>query len=355
MYCLTVKGLDAKRNALTKELDYGIVGNREYFGEYLKEWLYNTQFVNKKPSTKEMYDGLFRNYIKNSPLYSIKLGDMTALDIQDYYNSLVKKNKTSVDTVKAIHKIIAPCIRYAYNNNKIFKDFSKSVVIPRVQGKTDEIDEVNPFTREEQKFFIKAISGEDLEALYITAMDTGMRQGELFALTWDDIDFKKGTIRINKSYKLVKDIESGSYSGIVDDPKNYGSIRTIPIPKHLSKVLTKHKIDQKAHKLKMANLYLDKNLVFCNIFGNYLDSSNVLKNFKKVLAANNLPEKKFHDLRHTYATRLFELGENAKTVQKLLGHRNLNTTLNTYTHVLDAMKEQAVTKIDDLYERWGSE
>ena len=75
---------------------------------------------------------------------------------------------------------------------------------------------------------------------------------------------------------------------------------------------------------------------------------------KKILDKNNIQEKRFHDLRHTYATRLFELGENPKTVQKLLGHSSLSITLDTYTHVLDAMKEQAVSKIDDLYESWGT-
>jgi len=104
----------------------------------------------------------------------------------------------------------------------------------------------------------------------------------------------------------------------------------------------------------MANLYNDNNLVFCNIFGNYLDSSNVLKIMKKILDKSNIQEKRFHDLRHTYATRLFELGENPKTIQKLLGHSRLAIILDTYTHVPDAMKEQAISKIDDLYKSWGT-
>jgi len=120
------------------------------------------------------------------------------------------------------------------------------------------------------------------------------------------------------------------------------------------KRLRQYKIGQNEHKLKMANLYNDNNLVFCNIFGNYLDSSNVLKIMKKILDKNNIQEKRFHDLRHTYATRLFELGENPKTIQKLLGHSRLAIILDTYTHVPDAMKEQAISKIDDLYKSWGT-
>lgn len=99
----------------------------------------------------------------------------------------------------------------------------------------------------------------------------------------------------------------------------------------------------------MANLYNDKGLVFSNEFGNYLDPSNVRKRYKRILRKNNITNKTFHDLRHTYATRLFELGENPKTVQMLLGHSSISITLNTYTHVLESMKVKAASKLNDLY------
>lgn len=354
LYDPTVKGLTSKIKNATKELDWGIVGNKEYFGEYLKEWLYITHLTNKKPSTKERYDGVFRNYIEGSPIYSIKMCDLSALDIQGYYNDLIKKGKT-VSNVTIIHKLVAPCIRYAYNNNKLIKDFSKAIMLPKVLNNIERSEDVDPFTIDQQKAFLIAIEDDELEILYITALDTGMRQGEMFALTWKDIDFTNKQISITKTYKVVRNIETGKQEGIINEPKSKQSIRTIPIPAHLLKKLNQHNKDQKELKLMMANQYHDKNLVFCNIFGNYLDSSNVLKSMKKILDKNYIQEKRFHDLRHTYATRLFELGENPKTVQKLLGHSSLSITLDTYTHVLEDMKEKAVSKIDDLYKSWGTE
>lgn len=185
--------------------------------------------------------------------------------------------------------------------------------------------------------------------LFITALDSGLRQGELFALTWNDIDFNNKCITVNKSFKSIKNIKTNKYENIIQTPKTDKSIRVVPIPGRLTDKLKQHKLSQKTQRLKMSNLYENNNLIFCNKFGKYLDSGNVLKKFKKILKDNKLEVRKFHDLRHTYATRLFELGEEPKTVQTLLGHSNISITLDTYTHVLDNLKEKAVSKLDNLY------
>lgn len=346
IYATSVKQLDYKIKTLTNELDYGVSNNKEYLGVLFKDWLYNTHLINKKPATKERYDGVYRNYVENSPIYGIKLKELSASDIQIYYNDLIKDGK-SVSSIRALHKLIMPCIRYAYDNNKLIKDFSRAIVLPK-ENCLYKADEVQPFTIEEHFKFIEAINGHALRMLFMTALDTGLRQGELFALTWNDIDFKNKRIDINKSYKSVKNIETGKYEDIVQSPKTKNSIRTVPIPEHLINKLQHYQLNQKLLKQKMANLYSDKNLVFCNMYGNYLDSSNVLKKYKKILKDNYIEERTFHDLRHTYATRLFELDENPKTVQKLLGHSNISITLDTYTHVLENIKVKAVSKLDNL-------
>lgn len=340
IYANTVKELDEKIKKITKELDLGVSDTKEYFGAFLKEWLYNTHMTNKAASTKEKYSGVFKNYIEHSPIYNIKLIDLSAADIQNYYNYLIKKGK-SPSNIRTLHKIINPCIRYAYNNNRIIKNVSSSIVLPS-NKKLEKSKEVKPFTLEEQFKFIEAIKDDDLEMLFLTALDTGLRQGELFALTWNDIDFENKCIKVKKSYRKVKNIDNGKREEVVGPPKTKNSIRNVPIPEHLIIKLKKYRIKQKALKLKMSNLYNDKNLVFCNMYGNYLDGSNVLKRFKRILKNNGIKEIKFHDLRHTYATRLFELGENPKTVQELLGHSDISITLDTYTHVLDDVKENAV-------------
>lgn len=354
IYSTSVKDLESKIKSIVNELDNGISNNKEFFGSFFKDWLYNTHLVNKKPSTKERYDSIYRNYIENSCIYNTKIKDLSASDIQNYYKDLVSAEK-SIAAINNLHKLIAPCIRYAYNNNRIIKDFSRAIVLPKDEEdkKLNSISEVKPFSLAEQMKFLEAIKGHELEMLFIAALDTGLRQGELFALTWKDVDLDNACINVNKSYKGVKNIDTGKYESITQTPKTNNAIRIVTIPSHLVNKLKQYKLSQKALKLKMGNLYQDNKLVFSNEFGKHLDSSNVRKRLKKLLISNGLADRKFHDLRHTYATRLFELGEDPKTVQTLLGHSNISITLDTYTHVLDNMKEKAASKLNDLYASMG--
>lgn len=352
LYGSTVRELEEKIRDLKNELNNNITDNKEFFGVFFKDWLYNTHMNDKKAATKERYDGIFRNYIENSPIYYIKLKDLEPSDIQNYYNDLVSNGK-SISVINNLHKLIAPCIRYANISNRILKDFSKAIVLPKTSQNLSKSNDVLPFTLDEQLRFIEAIKGNDLEMLFITALDTGLRQGELFALTWNDIDLKNKAIYVNKTFKRVKNTDTGEYENIIQTPKTKKSIRVVPLPAHLIDKLRQYEIQQKELRIKVANLYEDNNLVFCNCFGRYLDSGNVLKKFKKIIKENDIPIRKFHDLRHTYATRLFELGEDPKTVQVLLGHSNISITLDTYTHVLDSLKDNAISKLNDLYNKVG--
>ncbi|WP_261776569.1 site-specific integrase [Clostridium botulinum] len=188
--------------------------------------------------------------------------------------------------------------------------------------------------------------------LFVTALYSGLRQGELFALTWNDINFEKAYIDVNKTYRYIADVtrtgRTGGYSSI-QTPKTPKSIRKVPIPQFLIKMLLQYRNEQRLLKIKYADVYEDHNLVFCNKLGAYLVDSTVGRQYKIILTNNNIPLRKFHDMRHTFATRLFELGEEPKTVQELLGHSTVSITLNTYTHVLESVKQQAISKLDELH------
>lgn len=362
IYAPTVKELDQKIRTIRNELENNIVNNKDFFETFFSNWLFDVRFSTLKPSTKERYEGIYRNYIKDSALSKIKIRDISLNDIQEYYNKLIKSG-SSVSSILALNKLLAPCIRYAYNNNILIKDFTGAIVLPKEdqQTKLNKASKVQPFTLDEQQRFISAIKGHELEMLFLTALNTGMRQGELFALTWKDINFQEYYIDVNKTAKNVADVsrEGRKHSKvIIQTPKTINSIRRISMPSALSEQLRQYKLKQSEHRLKLANLYDDNDLVFCTIYGKYFDSSNVRKRMNKIIDSINSNEsdkskiikhRKFHDLRHTYATRLFELGEVPKTVQKLLGHSDVSLTLDTYTHVLKDMEVMAASKLNDLY------
>lgn len=352
VYATTLKELEKKVKKIKLELDNNIINTKELYLNFFSKWLFEIHFVNKKSSTKEKYEGLYRNYIKTSnELKKIKLKDLDLDIIQTFYNNLFESG-ISESIIKNIHKLIAPSIRFAFFNNMILKDFSKGLVIPKSHTITNNSSSVIPFTLEEQFRFIKAIKGHDLECLFLTAINTGLRQGELFALTWDDLDFAANLIEVNKSVKGITEVDEngrGTYKLLLQSTKTEKSTRFVPIPLFLKNKLLLHKEFIEQHKNRIANLYEDKNLVFPNSFGNYLNASNVRKRFKKILDDNDLKKIKFHDLRHTFATRLFEVGEEPKVIQELLGHSNISITLDTYTHVLDKMKVKAISKLDSLY------
>ncbi|NFO32462.1 site-specific integrase [Clostridium botulinum] len=353
LYGRTVKELEDRIKQRKYELEHDIVNNKECFETFFTDWLFDIHFSHLKPSTKENYEGVYRMYVKNSSLSKIKVKNLKLIDIQKFYNSLVS-NGCTIIRIKNIHKIIRPFIRYLYANNIIIKDFSSSIILPKEDEKTKLAKEnkIIPFTREEEKTFLSAIKDHHLEMLFVTALYSGLRQGELFALTWNDINFEKAYIDVNKTYRYIADVtrtgRTGGYSSI-QTPKTPKSIRTVPIPQFLIKMLLQYRNEQRLLKIKYADVYEDHNLVFCNELGAYLVDSTVGRQYKIILTNNNIPLRKFHDMRHTFATRLFELGEEPKTVQELLGHSTVSITLNTYTHVLESVKQQAISKLDELH------
>lgn len=148
------------------------------------------------------------------------------------------------------------------------------------------------------------------------------------------------------------------HSTMIQTPKTIKSTRKVFIPLSLTEQLKIYKFKQLEQKSRLVDLYQHNNLIFCTKFGKYFDSSNIRKRLNKIIHTINSNEndkskiiklRKFHDLRHTYATRLFELGEAPKTVQQLLGHSDVSLTLDTYTHVLEGVKIMAASKLNNLY------
>lgn len=349
IYANSVSEMEEKIGKAKKEMDGDLSTDTQPFGEFVKYWLYQVHLVDKKPSTKESYDNKFRKYIEHSPVSKVQLKKLTPKKIQDWYNDLFKSG-VSTSVINGVNKIVRPAIRFAAETARIPNDFSKIIKIPedRTVIKTPT-PTVRPLTIKEQTAFEVAIKDDDYEMLYLTAMYTGLRPGELSALIWEDIDFKGKTIRVNKAYKVSKDIDLNKYIGVTGPPKTKNANRLVPIPDGILAKLKQYQINQKEKFLKYGVAVEGDFLVFSNSIGTYLDRQNMNKRIKKIYESCGIKNKRFYDLRHTYATRLFELGEAPKTVQMLMGHADISETLNTYTTVLEKQKVLSSKKLDKFY------
>lgn len=317
--------------------------------EWYKTWLFDFKANEIKASTIQRYDVIYRNYVKNSEIGGIKLKDLNSITVQNYYNNLIKLGKTPI-TIKILNKALKSCLKYAKKINYIIENCCDNVILPKIQYRGE--DKVQVFTLEEQKMFMEVIKDHKHRIEFLLTLGTGLRIGELVALRWDDIDFKSGSLKVNKSIWRGYVTIDGKRKYVMQEtaPKTPSSIREVVIPDKILEELKVQKAKQDEIKEKYKEIYNDKGYVFANEIGHHILSDTLSKSFVKVLKDNGIRHVKFHSMRHTYATRLFEKGVQLKTVQKLLGHSSIEITADIYTHVMDSEKISAVQKLNDLFE-----
>lgn len=345
VYSKTVAELKAKLEKIKNDIYQGVnVSENTSFGILFHDWFYNINLKDKKISTINRYEGLYNLYVKNSSLKDKKLKNITVIDIQKFYNSLELEGITP-NTIKMVHKIIKPFLNYIYINSFTIKDLGAVglLKLPKVEKKNNTM---TVLTLQNQEKLIQSLHSNPDRMLYLFALGTGLRLGEILALTWNDI--KDNMVTVNKNIKNVKINDKWTIL-LQDTPKTKKSNRTVPIPQNILSELEKHKLKQDDIKSKAGEMYKNNNIIFATDFGTYIDPSNLNRRFKKSLKKAEIDPIKFHSLRHTYATRLFENDIQPKIVSNLMGHEDIQTTLNLYTWVLDSQKNKAVEVLDNIF------
>jgi integrase len=206
-----------------------------------------------------------------------------------------------------------------------------------VKPPTPTPKEMRPLSATEARRLLEAARGDRLEALYVLALHTGMRQGELLALRWDDVDLDAGTLRVRRT--LTR--HGGKIA--LGEPKTRKSRRTVRLTQRAVEALRSHRKRQLEEKLR-ADLYEDSGLVFAGEGGSLINPSNLRnRSFARLLIRAELSDQRitFHDLRHTCASLLFQRNIHPKFVQELLGHASIAITLDTYSHMLPGMGGEA--------------
>lgn len=270
-------------------------------------------------------------------LGQITLKDLNPLQIQKYIN---EKSKTLASaTVRKQFNILNSSLEKALANDMISKNPCRHIELPVLEQK-----EIKAFTQEEEQSFLEHSKGDRLYILFVLALDTGLRLGELLALTWDDIDFDNSEIKVNKNLIFVKDFKGKSPNKntlvVQDTPKTKSSIRKVPVTVRAMELLQKYKSD--------------RNLIFCTRTGNFISPRNVERSFVRIAEKAGISKCNFHSTRHTYATRLFELGVPVNVVSKLLGHAKASITSDIYISVIPQLKTDAIKALDSLHELTSS-
>lgn len=309
---------------------------------YMKDFVKNTV----RETTYDSYDTICRNHIYNADIAKMKLKDIKPYHLQPYLNS---KNTLSKSYIKKIHLLLNMFLDGAVKNDLIIKNPLIAVNIPR--STRDEKD-IEILTLEQQREYIKATNQTSYKPLLLTALLTGMRLGELLALTWDKINFDSLEIKVDKSVKetRIHTSEGSNWEKVTQAPKTKSGKRIVPISKVLAKILQDHKIKQNELALKMGRKDFNTGkYVFCSDVGTQINARNAQRAHYQTCERADVPRVGFHALRHTFATRMIENGVDVKTVQGWVGHSNIQMTYNIYVHVQEQSKKAAAQVQDDLF------
>ena len=230
-----------------KEMLLGTISSDDKItvSEWFYTWLYDHRIQDLKPKSFEKYEGIYRNYIKDSELGKVKLKDLRVTHIQRYYNKLQKVDNKPPSTIKGINTRLKPCLGEAEKQGYIQKNYCKMVTLP----KDNNTKTIKVLSKEEQQRFIEAIKGHKLEMLFLVALGTGLRLGELLGLKWSDIDFNTGMLTVNRTLSRSKNPVTGVYEILEQTPKTKNSNRTIPIPNDILNKLKEHKKNQNKQRL----------------------------------------------------------------------------------------------------------
>jgi integrase len=341
----TIQG--TKKNAETyltaklrdKDLGINIEPAGESLNKYLDKWLDTAAKPRLRTRTFHDYTSLLKRYVRD-PLGAIKLSDLRPMDIQRVYRK-TQDDGLSPRVIRYTHAVLSSALKQAVKWEMIFRNPAAVVDLPRQTRK-----EMRAMALDEASKFLDAVKDTRMSGLFIFALTTGMRPQEYLALKWSDIDLKKGTATVRRAIVWSQKKGVGWH---FDEPKTSRSRRTIPLPASTVKALLDHRRRQGEERLRLGSEWQDHALVFTTKFGNPIDIPTLTKQwFKPALVKAELPVFRLYDLRHTHATLLLSNGENPKVAAERLGHSTIVLTLDTYSHVLPDMQQQAAERIEAL-------
>lgn len=305
-------------------------------GQYLDYWLENYAKTNTKPKTFAEYQKMIKKHIQPA-LGHIMLNDLKPMQLQNYYKEKFKV--LSAQSVTHHHRVLSKALNDAIDWEFISKNPTRGAKPPR-----PEKSEMNTLNVEQLNLLLKTAKEKTpmYYPIFYAAIHTGMRKSELVGLNWGNADFETQKFYIRQTITEA----NGKYF-FNKIPKNEKP-RGIRLTNKMIKLMKTLKEEFNHRKEMLGETYNPHNLVFCNSLGNIIAPSEISRALKRALKAAELPDIRFHDLRHSHATMLLKENVNPKIVSARLGHSKIQVTLDTYSHVTDSIEGIAVETLNDL-------
>ena len=324
--------------------------------EWYSQWMNVYKIDVIRNNTRTRYKSIYQKHI--SPyLGNYKLRDIKQIDIKRLINDM-DKNNYHYETKNAVRILLVDIFNKAINNEYLMKNPAKGITVKR-----DEEKDIRVLSVEEQTIFFDSCKGTFYDNLYVVAVSTGMRIGELAALRWSDIDLDKKVIHITRTLVYQKYDTDTKKQFHFELPKTKTSKRDIPINRQCEIALKKQFIQKAVVTAKAPVSKIPpkefQDLLFTTKFNTPLNSQIVCDSIKKIVDEINLTrdvldeieEFSPHTLRHTFATRCFESGIQPKTVQAYLGHATLKMTMDLYTAVMPDHLTNEMDKVADTLDK----
>jgi integrase len=305
---------------------------RQTLTEFLRHWLDNIARLVVAPTTLLRYRQLMETHVIQH-LGTMALAKLNADHIEWLWSEM-EKAEASADARYKAGVVLGTALQYAVEKRKINHNPLRDV--PKKSRPRPIRRDILPLDADQTARFLKAAKKDHHFVLYVLALDTGMRQGELFGLQWEDIDWDSATVQVRHSLEEIK----GEHR--LKDVKTKHSRRRIKLAGSTLGVLHEH-------RKKMTAKGLGTGTVFCDGKGGWLRKSNVRRrSFEPILKRAGLPSIRFHDLRHTTASLLLLANVHPKAVSERLGHSSIQVTVDVYSHLLPTTQDSAAAQMERL-------
>jgi integrase len=311
-----------------------VATKRQSVATFLDYWL-TTVRPRVRPRSYESFETIVRRHLKPE-IGNIPLAKLAPAQIQTMLNRKTQ-NGLGPQTVTTIRTVLCNALNHALKGNLVARNVAALTSPPRVPHY-----EIRPLDAPQARALLDAASGTRLEALYVLALNLGLRRGELLGLRWQDIDLDNARLRVMQAVQRVEGRLQAA------ETKTERSRRTLSLPLSVVTSLRRHRTRQLQERLGAGARWWDSGLVFTSGIGTPLDPRSLQLDFRALLKVAQLPRVRFHDLRHSAASLLIAQGVPLRTIMELLGHSSIAMTANVYGHLAPELMREVADKMEAI-------